>query len=108
METKIPLIKKFIDRADYILLGGGIVATYLHHQGFGVGTSLIEQDVPPKIFALFKNKKIIMPIDAVVGTVKGKRVSIMDMPQSLFKKEKKEVKFNFILCKLNENKTSFY
>jgi 3-phosphoglycerate kinase len=94
METKIPLIKKFIDRADYILLGGGIVATYLHHQGFGVGTSLIEQDVPPKIFALFKNKKIIMPIDAVVGTVKGKRVSIMDMPQSLFKKEKKEVKFN--------------
>ena len=84
METKIPLIKNFIDRADYILLGGGIVATYLQHQGYDVGTSLVEKDLPEKVFKLFKNKKIIMPVDVMVGTVKGGAVATATTPGPSF------------------------
>lgn len=74
METKIPLLKNFIKKADYILLGGGILATYLHHQGKSVGTSLVEKELPKSVFTIFKNKKIKFQSDVTIGTVKGKKV----------------------------------
>jgi 3-phosphoglycerate kinase len=79
METKIPLVKNFLSKADYILLSGGIIATYLWYQGKRVGSSLVERELAPGIFKLFKNKKIILPTDVIVGTVQGKKTQVVSL-----------------------------
>lgn len=84
METKIPLLKNFIKKADYILLGGGIIATYLKFKGFSVGISLVEEDLPRQVFKLIENKKVILPVDMVVGSQTGKRVVIAALDSKFF------------------------
>lgn len=79
METKIPLIKNFIKKADYILLGGGIIATYLRFKGNKVGVSLVEEQLPHETFKLLENKKIVLPIDVVCGSQRGKEVTIVPL-----------------------------
>lgn len=44
METKIPVIERFLDKGDDILLGGCIANTFVAAKGFGVGTSKYEMD----------------------------------------------------------------
>ena len=76
METKIPLIKKLLPKVDSILLGGGIVNTCLWAKGCKVGGSIIEKKYKKEALAYLKNKKIIMPLDVVVGDARGKNVYI--------------------------------
>ncbi len=44
METKIPVIDRFLTKGDDILLGGCIANTFIAARGFGVGTSKYEED----------------------------------------------------------------
>ncbi|MFA5127424.1 MAG: phosphoglycerate kinase [Patescibacteria group bacterium] len=74
METKIPLIKKLLPKVDCILLGGGIVNTCLWAKGYKVGGSLIEKKYKKEALAYLKNRKIIMPVDVVIGDARGKKV----------------------------------
>lgn len=39
METKVPVIKRFLDKGDHILLGGCIANTFIAARGFDVGES---------------------------------------------------------------------
>ncbi len=66
-ETKIPLIKKILPKADYILLGGGLSSTSIATLGYSVGGSKIDKDYFKEVKAIVKNKKIKLPIDFVVG-----------------------------------------
>lgn len=71
METKVPLIQKFLPKASQILLGGGIVNTCLWAKGLKVGGSLVDREYKKLALSYFKNKKIIMPLDLVVGKAGG-------------------------------------
>ena len=44
IDTKIGVIKAYINRADTILLGGGLANTFVYAKGFNVGASLCEKD----------------------------------------------------------------
>ena len=44
METKLPVLKNLLPKADYVLIGGGIFNTYLKAKGFKVGKSLVDND----------------------------------------------------------------
>lgn len=44
IETKIGLMKAFLNKADYFLVGGGLANTFLAAQGFNVAESLYEED----------------------------------------------------------------
>jgi 3-phosphoglycerate kinase len=77
METKIPLINKFLPKAAQILLGGGIVNTCLWAKGFKVGGSLVDRQYRKLALSYFKNKKIIMPVDLVVGGAKGESAKVV-------------------------------
>ncbi|MDD4477401.1 MAG: phosphoglycerate kinase [Patescibacteria group bacterium] len=79
METKIPIIKNLLKKADYILLGGGIVNTYLWANGIKIGSSIIEKNLKKKAAAFGKNKKIIMPVDLIVGKKDGKNARVVDL-----------------------------
>src|SRR3989339_1754985 len=71
METKIPVLKNLLPKVDYVLIGGGIFNTYLWAKGYKVGGSLIDKDWKREVLALLKSKKVILPVDFVVGKEDG-------------------------------------
>ncbi len=77
METKVPLIKKFIPKASQILIGGGIFNTCLWAKGVKVGSSIIDKNYKKTALSYWKNKKIIMPVDIVVGELNGKSARVV-------------------------------
>lgn len=89
METKIPVMKHLSQRADTILLGGGIVTTYFWAKGYKVGDSIRDTSFKKEILSYGKKRHVIVPVDLVVGTVDGKSHRIVDVkrtPHSLCKK----------------------
>jgi phosphoglycerate kinase len=86
METKIPVLKNFLEKADYILVGGGIANTYMWAKGEKVGASLVDAGFKKQILALCAKKKVIMPIDFVVGQKNGKKARIVPAKQMMLKK----------------------
>lgn len=71
METKIPVLTALVKSADRILLGGGIVNTILAARGYGIGNSICEKELFGAAKTIAKNKKIILPVDLVVGDKTG-------------------------------------
>ena len=65
IKDKLPLFEKVFRNADKVLLGGGVVFTFLKAQGFDVGKSLLEPKMVPKAKELLKkySKKILLPKD---------------------------------------------
>lgn len=63
--TKIPVIKNFLDKAEYILVGGVLANTFLAARGISIGASLIDNKELVK--SVFGNEKIILPVDVALG-----------------------------------------
>lgn len=63
--TKIPLLKKYFKVADYVFVGGALLNSLLRAKGYNVGNSLVNVD-SYGLGGIFKNKKLIFPIDVVV------------------------------------------
>lgn len=82
-ETKIPILKNFLKKADHILIGGGIANTFLAGHRHELGISLFDQNYVKLMGRLGVNKKIIMPIDAVVGLPEGKKAKIVSLVRPL-------------------------
>jgi phosphoglycerate kinase len=69
---KIAVIENFINIADNIIIGGGMMYTFLKAQGYNVGKSLLEEDkidLAKGIIQKSKDKNInlYLPIDVVVA-----------------------------------------
>lgn len=79
METKVPVMKNLLPKADYLLIGGGIVNTYLRALGYEVGKSLVDTEYTQQAFEYGKKKKVIKPIDVIVGTLDGKRYHVVEI-----------------------------
>jgi len=71
ISTKLTLIKKLISKSDNIILGGGILNTFLKAMGHEIGNSLIEEsfvDEAKEILNSDDLNKILMPIDVMVSS----------------------------------------
>ncbi len=68
IKTKINLINNLNKKSSKILIGGGLANTFLKAKGINVGKSLIDKDGLLIAKRLLKNKKIILPIDAIVSS----------------------------------------
>jgi len=66
IETKLPLIRRFVRDADEVLIGGALANTLFALHGFGVGRSTAEPEsrVP---HALLHSKKLYLPSDVLVA-----------------------------------------
>ncbi|MBP1925527.1 phosphoglycerate kinase [Sedimentibacter acidaminivorans] len=69
---KIAVIENFLNIADNIIIGGGMMYTFLKAQGYNVGKSLLEEDkidLAKGIIQKSKDKNInlYLPIDVVVA-----------------------------------------
>jgi phosphoglycerate kinase len=70
ISDKIGIIRQFMGRADYILVGGGIANTLLKAQGRELGKSLVEDssiDVARELLASDTHGRILLPGDFVVA-----------------------------------------
>ncbi|MCL2595556.1 MAG: phosphoglycerate kinase [Promicromonosporaceae bacterium] len=72
VSDKLPLIDNLIEKADRILIGGGMMFTFLKALGHEVGSSLLELDQVPTVTeylerAAAKGVEIVLPIDVVVA-----------------------------------------
>ena len=69
LDDKISLIYNLIEKADFLLLGGGIANTFLKAAGFEVGSSMYSKEsleVASSIMQEFPDK-IILPKDMIVS-----------------------------------------
>lgn len=76
-ETKIPVVKNLLKKADYILIGGGIANTFWWAKGASVGDSIVDKQFKKEIIKICSNKKIILPLDVVVGSKNGKKSRVI-------------------------------
>ncbi len=66
VSDKIGVIENLLDKADKVLIGGGMTYTFYKAQGIEIGNSLVEEDKLDVAKALLEkaNGKLILPVDS--------------------------------------------
>merc|ERR1712217_731742 len=72
VSTKIPVIESMLDKVDKLIIGGGMVFTFLKARGLSVGNSLVEEEFLDLAKSLEEQAKakgveIILPEDIACG-----------------------------------------
>merc|ERR1719401_1772782 len=88
VSTKIPVIESMLDKVDKLIIGGGMVFTFLKARGLSVGNSLVEDDLLELVKKLEEQAKakgveIILPSDVACGDefpAGGKEVGFKVVP----------------------------
>ena len=70
VSDKIGVISNLINRADYILIGGGMAFTFLKAAGFNIGSSICEKEKISYCREILDKypDKLILPIDIITAT----------------------------------------
>ena len=74
VKDKIGLINNMINKADHILVGGGMAYTFLKAKGKNIGNSLLDEDNKEYVSELLENygDKLVLPVDTLTSiTVDG-------------------------------------
>lgn len=90
ISDKIPVIKNFLNVAQVIIIGGGMLFTFLKAQGREIGNSLLEEDRVDFVRELMETAKakgvdLVLPVDVVAAPefsaeAEGSVVSVDDIP----------------------------
>ncbi|MFE4455140.1 phosphoglycerate kinase [Streptomyces sp. NPDC056796] len=72
VSDKLGVIDHLLERADRILIGGGMAYTFLKAQGHEVGSSLLQEDQIPAVLGYLaraeeKGVEFVLPVDVVVS-----------------------------------------
>ncbi|WP_030974709.1 phosphoglycerate kinase [Streptomyces sp. NRRL S-1824] len=72
VSDKLGVIDHLLERADRILIGGGMAYTFLKAQGHEVGNSLLQEDQIPAVLEYLKRAdekgvEFVLPVDVVVS-----------------------------------------
>ncbi len=83
---KIDVINNLLGKVDALIIGGGMMFTFLKAMGKEIGNSILEADKVDLAKELIQNKKILMPVDCVIAekfenTAVKKVVSVDAIPQ---------------------------
>ncbi len=103
ISTKLTLLNTFLEKSDHVILGGGILNTFLEAQGYSIGKSLSEPsflDESKKILNSKNCKKIIFPDDVVCA-----EDGVLENPQT---KDISMVKSNDKILDVGVNSISKY
>ncbi|MGD9580673.1 MAG: phosphoglycerate kinase [Vampirovibrionia bacterium] len=93
VSSKIGILENLIDKVDTLIIGGGMIFTFLKAQGYNIGKSLLEEDKVELAKTLLqkakdKNVGIILAKDVIVASevkagVQHKIVSIKAIPDDM-------------------------
>ena len=64
-DTKLPLIQKYLDKADSVVVAGALANNVFKAQGFEIGTSLVSEG-EFGISEMLKNPKFVAPVDVTI------------------------------------------
>jgi phosphoglycerate kinase len=72
VSSKITVLEALLDKCEKVIIGGGMVFTFLKAKGLPVGTSLVEDDFVETAKAVLAKaeslgKEILLPVDIVVA-----------------------------------------
>lgn len=72
VSDKLGVIENLLDKADRLVIGGGMVFTFLKAKGYEVGTSLLEEDQIDKVKGYIETAEkngveLVLPVDIVVN-----------------------------------------
>lgn len=79
--TKIPLLKRFIQTADQVVVAGAILNSFYKAAGFEVGASVVEDGYEKEIKAILRSPKLLLPVDVVALSGKKQRTVSVDALQ---------------------------
>ena len=65
--TKEPVLKALLKKYDHVFVGGALANDFIHAKGIGVGTSLVSREGQESMKLLMKNKRLFVPVDAIVA-----------------------------------------
>ncbi len=82
VSDKIGVIENLLKIADKIIVGGGMAYTFYKAQGYGIGTSLLEEDKVEiaKEFLAKAEGKLILPVDTVVANAFDDPTEVKTVP----------------------------
>jgi phosphoglycerate kinase len=71
-ETKITLVGRLLEKADVLMVGGGVANTFLKAWGYEVGKSLVDREMVELARKLFRKAsrnetRMLLPTDVVLG-----------------------------------------
>ncbi|MDD5527820.1 MAG: phosphoglycerate kinase [Patescibacteria group bacterium] len=78
IKTKINLIKNLQDKAEKILIGGALANNFFKAMGMNIGKSLFDKESVAVAKKLLSNRKIVLPIDAVVERPNAGEAKLID------------------------------
>lgn len=70
VSDKLGVIENLLPKVDRMLIGGGMCFTFFRARGYGVGDSIVQEDMIDTVSKLLKGpdgRKIILPVDIAVG-----------------------------------------
>ena len=92
VSDKVGMLNNIMSKVDYILIGGGMAATFLKAQSYETGESLVEEESVGTAVKLLEEAersgvRILLPVDVVVADeisndAKGEVVSIENIPKN--------------------------
>jgi 3-phosphoglycerate kinase len=65
---KIGVVRNLLDKADRILIGGGMCFTFIRARGGKVGDSIVDETAFDDVVAIAGNDKLMLPPDVVTST----------------------------------------
>lgn len=91
IDTKIGVLKNFLNKADTFIIGGGLANTFLAGEGYDVGASLYEKDkveVAQEILLASEKaavggdgkERFLLPQDVVVADEAKEDAEVLDIP----------------------------
>ncbi len=87
VSDKIGVIENLLDKADQILIGGGMANTFFKAQGFDMADSLVEEDAIETAKGLLEKGggKLMLPVDVVIAdafdaNADSKTMDVSDVP----------------------------
>ncbi len=84
VKDKVGMLENIMGKVDFLLIGGGMAATFLKAKSFEVGLSLIEADRLGTAVSLMKRAEkngvhFLLPIDVVVSNPKDAEVRVVSV-----------------------------
>jgi len=85
VSSKITVLNALLDKCDKIIIGGGMVFTFLKAKGLNVGTSLCEDDYVDTAKEVLEKaeklgKEIVLPVDIVIADAFDKDANTKVVP----------------------------
>ena len=91
VSSKLPVIKNLLHKVDRLIVGGAMAFTFLKAQGFGLGKSMIEEDMIDQARETFaeaigRGIRFYLPVDCVAAPevapdVETKVVPVQEIPR---------------------------